>query len=72
MLTTLSQASYLAAAAVTGHHGGYAPWIEELYNRDVTGGCQATPLLYCPGDPNMREQMALFLVKTFGMRLYGP
>ena len=23
-------------------------WIEDLYNRGVTGGCQASPLLYCP------------------------
>jgi hypothetical protein len=46
----------------------FAPWIEELYNRGVTGGCQASPLLYCPDDPNTRGQMAVFLVKTFGLQ----
>jgi hypothetical protein len=50
----------------------FAPWIEDLYNRAITGGCQASPLLYCPGDPNTRGQMAVFLVKTFGLLLYGP
>ncbi len=30
--------------------GGRSPaaWIEDLYNRGITGGCQASPLLYCP------------------------
>ena len=42
-----------------------AAWIEELYNRGITGGCQASPLLYCPDKPNTRGQMAVFLTKTF-------
>ena len=50
----------------------FAPWIEDLYNRQITGGCQAAPLLYCPGNLNTRGQMAVFLVKTFGLSLYGP
>jgi hypothetical protein len=50
----------------------FAPWIEDLYNRQITGGCQASPLLYCPDNPNTRGQMAVFLVKTFGLLLYGP
>ena len=45
----------------------FAPWIEELANRGITGGCQASPLLYCPANPNTRGQMAVFLVKTFGL-----
>jgi uncharacterized repeat protein (TIGR01451 family) len=44
-----------------------AAWIEELYNRGVTSGCQASPLLYCPGNPVTRGQMAVFLSKTFGL-----
>ncbi|MFY9553002.1 MAG: S-layer homology domain-containing protein, partial [Thermoanaerobaculia bacterium] len=48
--------------------GGFAAaWIEELYNRGVTGGCQASPLLYCPSNPVTRGQMAVLLVKTFGL-----
>ncbi len=47
----------------------FAPWIEELYNRKITAGCQDSPLplLYCPDDPNTRGEMAVFLVKTFGL-----
>jgi serine protease AprX len=44
-----------------------ADWIEDLYHRNVTGGCSATPLLYCPGNPNTRGQMAAFLTKTFAL-----
>ncbi len=40
-------------------------WIEELYARNVTGGCAAAPLRYCPGSANTRGQMAAFLFKTF-------
>jgi len=50
----------------------FVGWIEELYNRQVTGGCVAVPLQYCPGNPTNRQQMAAFLVKTFGLLLYGP
>ena len=50
----------------------FRPWIEELYNRQVTGGCVVVPLQYCPGNPTNRQQMAAFLVKTFGLLLYGP
>jgi hypothetical protein len=53
--------------------GGFAVnWIEQLYAEGVTGGCQASPLLYCPTNPNTRGQMAVFLTKTFGFRLYPP
>ncbi|MFY9550633.1 MAG: right-handed parallel beta-helix repeat-containing protein [Thermoanaerobaculia bacterium] len=46
----------------------FADWIERLYAEGVTGGCQASPLLYCPTNPNTRGQMAVFLVKTFGLQ----
>jgi hypothetical protein len=42
-----------------------ADWIEALYNAGITGGCSASPLLYCPDNPVNRGQMAAFLVKTF-------
>ncbi len=45
----------------------FAPWVEELYGEGITGGCQASPLLYCPHNPNTRGQMAVFLVKTFAL-----
>jgi hypothetical protein len=44
-----------------------ADWIEDLYNRGITGGCSANPLLYCPGGSVNRQQMATFLVRTFSI-----
>jgi uncharacterized repeat protein (TIGR03803 family) len=45
----------------------FADWIEELYAENVTGGCQVSPLLYCPGNSVLRGQMAAFLTKTFNL-----
>ncbi len=50
----------------------FADWIEELADRQITGGCSVSPPLYCPTNPNNRGQMAVFLTKTFGLALYGP
>ncbi len=47
-----------------------ANWIEELANEHITGGCGNGD--YCPNDPVTRGQMAVFLVKAFGLQLYGP
>jgi hypothetical protein len=45
---------------------GFSDWIEELSNRNITGGCSTPPPpLYCPTNPNTRGQMAVFLTKTF-------
>ena len=49
-----------------------APWIESLYNLGVTGGCATSPLRYCPYDPVLRKQMAVFLVKTLNGSSYVP
>jgi hypothetical protein len=48
----------------------FANWIERLAAEGITGGCGAG--IYCPAEPNTRGQMAVFLVKTFGLNLYGP
>ena len=78
LLKTKNGASYVPPNGV-GVFGDVAPcpgttcnFIEDLYNQQVTGGCQTSPLLYCPGNSVVRQQMAVFLVKTFGLRLYGP
>jgi hypothetical protein len=48
------------------HVGDFAAdWIEDLAARSITGGCGGGN--YCPGAPNTRGQMAVFLVKTFGL-----
>jgi uncharacterized delta-60 repeat protein len=43
----------------------YARWIEELFARGITGGCAQG--MYCPDDPVLREQMAVFLSVTFSL-----
>ena len=48
----------------------FAPWINELVTRGVTAGCGGAN--YCPVGGVERQQMAAFLVKTFGLVLYGP
>ena len=48
----------------------FADWIEQLAAESITGGCGGGN--YCPSNPNTRGQMAVFLVKTFGLLLYGP
>jgi hypothetical protein len=45
--------------------GAFADWIEELYHESITGGCAGGD--YCPGNSVTRAQMAVFLVKTFGL-----
>jgi hypothetical protein len=40
-----------------------APFIEQLANEKITGGCGGTK--YCPANPVTRDQMAVFLVRTF-------
>jgi hypothetical protein len=42
-----------------------AAYIEQLVREGVTGGCQATPPLFCPSAFVLRDQMAAFLVSTF-------
>jgi hypothetical protein len=72
LLKTLLGSGY-APPDATGIFGDVPPgsfaddWIEDLYARGVTGGCSAAPLLYCPGNANTRGQMAVFLVRTFGL-----
>ena len=74
LLKTLEGAAY-APPPATGTIFGDVPqgafaaaWIEELYNRGITGGCQASPLLYCPDRANTRGEMAVFLTKTFSLQ----
>ena len=43
-----------------------ADWVEQLYNEGITTGCQKNPLLYCPESSVTRDQMAVFIMRTFG------
>lgn len=42
-----------------------APWIEQLVREGITVGCGTG--LYCPAHGVNRDQMAVFLVRTFGL-----
>ena len=70
LLKSLLGASYAPPAAtgaifVDVFPGVFAAdWIEDLYNRGITGGCVASPLTYCPDADVTRAQMAVFLLKT--------
>ncbi len=48
----------------------FAAWIERLFHEGITAGCGGAN--YCPNGFSTRGQMAVFLVKTFGLRIYGP
>jgi hypothetical protein len=50
----------------TGHP--FFRYIEALSASGVTGGCQASPPLYCPDNPLTRGQMAVFLAKALGLQ----
>ena len=46
----------------------YSDWVEHLYARQVTGGCDlGPPLRYCPDASNLRGEMAVFISKTFAL-----
>lgn len=42
-----------------------ASWIEQLAAEGITSGCSVSPKQYCPTTPVTRDQMAVFLIKTF-------
>jgi hypothetical protein len=44
-----------------------AAWIEQLAAEGITTGCSTTPKQYCPATPVTRDQMAVFLVRTFNL-----
>ncbi len=46
------------------------PYIHYIAAAGVTAGCGGAD--YCPGDDVARDQMAVFLVKAFGLQLYDP
>ncbi len=47
-------------------------YVERLYKSGITGGCSASPLNYCPGNPVTRAQMAIFLLRGMHGSGYTP
>jgi len=45
----------------------YAPWVEELYRRGITGGCGGGH--YCPENLTARSEAAVFVQRTFNIPL---
>lgn len=43
-------------------------YIQALAASGITGGCNASPPLYCPNNPVTRGQMAVFLAKALGLQ----
>jgi hypothetical protein len=43
-------------------------FIERLAAEQITGGCSASPPLYCPDGTSTRGQMAVFITKTFNLQ----
>ena len=78
LLKSLLGASYVPPAAtgaifIDVFPGAFAAdWIEDLYNRGITGGCVASPLTYCPDADVTRAEMAVFLLKTLLGSGYVP
>src|SRR5215212_1409455 len=52
----------------------YWAWmfIERLYSAGITGGCNLTPLQYCPEGTVTRAQMAVFLERGIHSSSYNP
>jgi S-layer homology domain len=48
----------------------FAPWINQLVAEGITGGCAGGN--FCPTNPVNRQQMAVFLLKTFEGGSYTP
>ena len=44
-------------------------YISLMYNNGITGGCNTSPLMYCPTSDLTREQMAVFMVVGLDLAL---
>ncbi|MEO8356908.1 MAG: choice-of-anchor Q domain-containing protein [Chloroflexota bacterium] len=52
-----------------GQPAAFTAFIEEFYNDGITTGCATNPLRYCPQDNVTRAEMAVFIVRAFGIPL---
>jgi hypothetical protein len=71
LLVALEGVSYVPPPCTTPEFAdvpcssGFARWINELVERNITVGCGGGN--YCPGDSVTRAQMAVFLCVTFDL-----
>jgi hypothetical protein len=47
----------------------FPAFIEQFYNDGITTGCANNPLRYCPLNKVTRQEMAVFIVRAFGIPL---
>ncbi|MEO8356269.1 MAG: S-layer homology domain-containing protein, partial [Chloroflexota bacterium] len=52
-----------------GQPASFQAFIEEFYNDGITTGCAVNPLKYCPQNYVTRGEMAVFIVRAFGIPL---
>jgi hypothetical protein len=52
-----------------GQPASFQAFIEEFYNDGITTGCAVNPLKYCPQNKVTRQEMAVFIVRAFGIPL---
>ncbi len=50
----------------------FRPFIERLYELNITSGCATDPLRFCPDQPVTRAQMAKFLLRAAWGSTYAP
>lgn len=50
----------------------FRPYVEHLYDLDVTKGCATSPARFCPFSPVLRDQMASFLARALGLSPITP
>ena len=52
-----------------GQPAFFQAFIEQFYNDGITTGCSRNPLKYCPLNKVTRQEMAVFIVRAFGIPL---
>ena len=52
-----------------GQPAFFVPFIEQFYNDGITTGCANNPLRFCPQNKVTRQEMAVFIVRAFGIPL---
>ncbi|MEO8355361.1 MAG: lamin tail domain-containing protein [Chloroflexota bacterium] len=52
-----------------GQPASFQAFIEAFYNDGITTGCAVNPLKYCPQNKVTRQEMAVFIVRAFGIPL---
>ncbi|MEO8357408.1 MAG: hypothetical protein ABI621_15995 [Chloroflexota bacterium] len=52
-----------------GQPASFQAFIEQFYNDGITTGCAVNSLKYCPQNKVTRQEMAVFIVRAFGIPL---